>query len=174
MIELIADWDLTAQDEAQVAQLLKRCFATDFGGRSYFQQRPHFRLIWREGGQIIGHMSVMMRAIRVGGALVDVAGLADVATDPDHRGKGIAAALLAKAIVRACATPAQFFLLFGTAKLYAAQGFVAAQNPITYIDMRDTQTGEVCREPVSGLRVLPLRGQVWPVNAPVDLIGHLF
>ena len=174
MIEQIADWDLGAEDEAHIARLLRGCFSTDFGGRSFFQQRPHFRLIWREGGQIIGHMAVMMRAIRLGGALVDVAGLADVASHPNHRGKGIAASLLQATIARVKGSQAQYFLLFGTARLYAAHGFAAAHNQITYIDMRGAQTGQVKTERAEELRVLPLRGQAWPVDAPVDLLGHLF
>jgi GNAT superfamily N-acetyltransferase len=174
MSEVIADWDLGAADEAQIQRLLALCFSTDFGGRSYFQQRPHFRLVWREGGQIIGHMAVMMRAIRLGGDLVDVAGLADVATHPDHRGKGIAAALLQAAIGQLRATQAQYFLLFGTAGLYGAHGFAPASNELTYIDMRGAVTGAVHRQRSQELRVLPLRGQAWPVDAPVDLLGHLF
>ena len=174
MIEMIADWDVTAADEAQIAGLLARCFSTDFGGRSYFQQRPHFRLVWRQDGQIIGHMAVMVRGIRLGGELVAVAGLADVATDPDHRGKGIAGGLLTGAIDRVRATQADYFLLFGTAALYGAHGFSAAPNMITYTDLRGAVTGAVKMEKAQELRVLPLRGREWPVDAPVDLLGHLF
>jgi GNAT superfamily N-acetyltransferase len=174
MIEIIADWDVSAADEGQIVRLLARCFDTDFGGRSYFQQRPHFRMIWREGGQIIGHMAVMMRAIRLNGVLVDVAGLADVATHPDHRGKGIAAALLKSTVAQVRAAQTQYFLLFGTAALYGAHGFAAALNLMTYIDLRGAVTGAVKTEVPQELRVLPLRGKVWPVDAPVDLLGHLF
>ena len=174
MIEQFADRDLPQSDEAQIVRLLARCFDTDFGGRSYFQQRPHFRLIWREDGQIIGHMAVMMRAIRLGGALVDVAGLADVATDPDHRGRGIAADLLQASIAQVRRTQADYFLLFGTADLYGAHGFAPAPNVITYTDLRRAVTGLVKIETAQELRVLPLRGKVWPVDAPVDLLGHLF
>jgi predicted N-acetyltransferase YhbS len=174
MIEVIADWELTAADEAQIARLLRVCFSTDFGGRSYFQQRPHFRLVWREGGQIIGHMAVMMRAIRLGGALVAVAGLADVATDPDHRGKGIAADLLQATIAQVRRTQAEYFLLFGTATLYGAHGFAIAPNIITYTDLRGAMTAAIKVEKAQELRVLPLRQRDWPVDAPVDLLGHLF
>jgi predicted N-acetyltransferase YhbS len=174
MIDMIADWDVTPADEAQIARLLARSFDTDFGGRSYFQQRPHFRLVWREGGQIIGHMAVMMRAIRLDGALVDVAGLADVATDPDHRGRGIAAGLLQATITQVRRTQADYFLLFGTAALYGAHGFLPSPNVITYSDLCGAVTGLVKTEAAQDMRVLPLRGRDWPVDAPVDLLGHLF
>jgi predicted N-acetyltransferase YhbS len=145
---------------------LARCFSTDFGGRTYFRQRPYFKLFWREGGQIIGHMAVMMRAIRLGGALVDVASLADVTTDPDHRGKGIAADMLHASIAQVRRTRADYFLLFGTAAVYAAHGFAPALNVITDTDLRGAVTGAVKMEKAKELRALPLRGQVWPLMPP--------
>jgi len=173
MITVLPDWALTALDEAQIAALLARSFATDFGGRSYFQQRPHFRLIWREAGQILGHMAVMYRAVRLDGALVTVAGLADVATDPAHRGRGIAAGLLSRAVAEVRTTPAAYFLLFGTAGLYAAQGFDAARADLTYVDMQGAVTGRVVTEAAEHLRVLPLGAQAWPQGARLDLLGPL-
>lgn len=174
MIKVTLDWALTAEDEAQIAGLLRRSFATDFGGRSYFQQRPQLRVIWAEAGQIIGHMAVMLRAIRLDGVQTQVAGLADVATDADHRGKGIAAALLAEAITQLRASNAQFFLLFGTAGLYTAHGFRPAGNKMTYVDMAGACTGQVQCACVPNLKVLPLKGTAWPDMAEVDLMGPLF
>ncbi len=171
---ITAEWELTPEDEAQIAALLRRSFATDFGGRSYFQQRPHLRLISRDQRRIIGHMAVMLRAVRVADRLVDVAGLADVATDPDRRGQGIAQGLLTAAIAAVRGMQADFFLLFGTAGIYAGNGFVPCHNPITYVDLMGARTGQVRREPARELMVLPLRDQVWPDSAPVDLLGGLF
>lgn len=174
LTEVIPEWSLTAPDEAQIAGLLARCFATDFGGRSYFQQRHHLRIVTRHNGRIIGHMGLMLRAVRVNAVLTDVVGLADVATDPDHRGKGIAAALLHAAIAEAKRSPAAHFLLFGTAGLYAGAGFRKAGNTITYLDMTGARTRDVHREPARELMVLPLRDQPWDETAALDLLGTLF
>ena len=171
---IIAEWQLTPDDEAQIAGLLRRSFTTDFGGRSFFQQRPHLRLITREQGRIIGHMAVMLRAVRVADRLVDVAGLADVATDPDRRGLGIAQALLAQAIAAVRGMQAEYFLLFGTAGIYRGNGFIPSHNPITYVDLRGARTGQIKTERAQELMVLPLRDRDWPVSAPVDLMGGLF
>jgi len=105
---------------------------------------------------------------------VDVAGLADVATDPDHRGRGIAAGLLQATITQVRRTQADYFLLFGTAALYGAHGFLSSPNVITYTDLCGAVTGLVKTEAAQDMRVLPLRGRDWPVDAPVDLLGHLF
>ncbi|MES2548617.1 MAG: GNAT family N-acetyltransferase, partial [Pseudomonadota bacterium] len=84
---------LTNSDEAAIATLLARCFTTDFGGRSYFQTRHTWRHVIRNDG-IAAHLAVQLRAVRLGDEIVTIAGIADVATNPDHRGQGHAASLL--------------------------------------------------------------------------------
>jgi predicted N-acetyltransferase YhbS len=174
LAEVIPEWALTAPDEGQIASLLARCFATDFDGRSFFQQRHQLRIVARHKSRIIGHMGLMLRAVRVDRVLTDVVGLADVATDPDHRGKGIAATLLQAAIAEAKRSPATHFLLFGTAGLYAGAGFRKATNTITYLDLTGARTRDVHREPARELMVLPLRDQPWDDSAALDLLGTLF
>jgi predicted N-acetyltransferase YhbS len=130
--------------------------------------------VTRQDGKIIGHMCVLLRAIRVGGQLVDIVGLADVCTDIDHRGKGVAQRLLTAAIKESHATQAAFFLLFGNANIYSGNGFQPFSNPVTYLDLRDALTGEVKTEAAEQLMVLPLRDTLWPPTAAVDLLGTLF
>lgn len=173
-VERIPEWALTPADDAQIAGLLARSFDTDFGGRSYFQQRHHLRLVMRKAGGIIGHMALLFRAVRLGGELVDIAGLADVACDPHHRRKGIASTLLQAAIAEATASPAAFLLLFGTAGIYAGAGFTKVSNPTTFVEMRGARSGAVKSEPAETLMVLPLRDKGWRGEQPLDLLGTLF
>lgn len=172
-IETISETRLTAVQDGEIAALLARCFNTDFGGRSFFQQRHHLRLVARDPG-LVGHMALSLRAIRIRDQLTDIAGLADVATDPAHRGKGIAAALLQAAIAEARVTPATFLLLFGTAGLYAGAGFLPAHNPMTWIDLTGARMGAVCTERAEALMVLPLRDRPWDALASLDLLGNVF
>lgn len=81
-VEAIPKWQFSPADETEIAGLLARCFPTDFSGRSFFQQRHHLRLVIRAQGRIVGHMALLFRAIRLGETLVNIAGLAEVATDP--------------------------------------------------------------------------------------------
>lgn len=172
-IETIPETGLTPAREAEIAALLARCFATDFGGRSFYQQRHHLRLLARDP-HLVGHAAMTLRAIRVGGQLTDIAGLAEVATDPSHRGKGIAAALVQAAIAEAKAGPAAFVLLFGVARVYAAAGFVTVHNPMTWIDLTGARLGAVRSELAETLMVLALRDKAWDPAAPLDLLGNLF
>jgi predicted N-acetyltransferase YhbS len=172
-IERIPEWALTEADDRQIADLLARCFDTDFGGRSFFQTRQHLRLVHRQDA-IVGHMALQFRAMRLGARLVTVAGLADVATDPALRGQGIASGLLQAAIAEAKASPAEFFLLFGTAKLYPAAGFRPVQNEMIWTEMRGAVTGATERAPSDGLMVLELGPSVWDETATLDLLGSTF
>ncbi|HLQ17860.1 MAG TPA: GNAT family N-acetyltransferase [Tabrizicola sp.] len=173
--EIIPEHLLTNADEAQIAQLLARCFTTDFGGRSFFQTRHTWRHVLRQDDRIVAHLAVQLRAVRLGDGLVTIAGIADVATDPDHRGKGHAATLLQSALATARRSPASHVLLFGTAQLYPAAGFQPIRNPLTYIDLTNARTSALYRDkPEDHLQVLDLSTTPWDGTKPLDLLGGLF
>jgi len=173
-IERLPEWDMTPEIEAEIADLVATCFTTDFGNRSYYQQRHHVRFTAREDGRLLGHMALGYRDIRVGGALTPVWGLAEVATHPSARGKGIATALLHAAIAFTRTTPAAFFVLFGNRPMYAGNGFVRQSNTLTYFSLIGAKTGEKKDSADGGLMVLPLTDQPWDEIAHVDLLGHKF
>jgi predicted N-acetyltransferase YhbS len=172
-IDVIHETHLTAAQDAEIAALLAQCFDTDFGGRSFFQQRHHMRVIAR-APHLVGHMALTMRAVRIGEVLSDVIGLAEVATSPSHRGQGIAAALLHVAIAEARESMARYVFLFGNAQLYAAAGFVPVTNSVTWTDLSGARTGAVCTNDMTHLMALPLRGDPVDPAAPIDLLGHAF
>lgn len=173
--ETIPEHLLTNADDAAIARLLASCFTTDFGGRSFFQTRHSWRHILRHEGQVIAHLAVQLRAVRLGEDLLTIAGIADVATHPDHRGRGHAAALLQAALTTARQSPARHVLLFGTAKLYPAAGFGAIRNPLTYIDLTGARSGYLHRDrPEDHLQVLDLADTPWDESKPLDLLGGLF
>ncbi|MDZ4393873.1 hypothetical protein [Cypionkella sp.] len=45
---------------------------------------------------------------------------------------------------------------------------------MTYLDITETRTRYILTEPAQTLMVLPLRGQIWPTSAPLDMLGPLF
>ncbi len=173
-IETIHEMELSAADEAQIAALVRLAFADSFGGRSFSRTRHHQRLVIREAGQIVAHVALQFRAVRLGGHLVNVAALAEVCTHPGHRGRGLAARLLQVAIDQARRSRAAHMLLFGTAGLYAAAGFVPADNPLVYVYLDGAQTGDVRREQSKVLQVLDLGATSWDQTAELDVVGGLF
>ncbi len=173
-VELIPEWSLSAADDAEIAGLLAKCFPTDFGGRSFFCQRHHLRLVTRDMGVIVGHMALTLRAVQLGDRLLTVAGLAEVATDPAQRGKGIAGILLQAAIAEAKASPAEYLLLFGVAKLYSAVGFLKVSNKMCHVAAKGTRVVRLVSAGEDNLMVLPLRDQIWPGADLLDLRGPMF
>ncbi|MCA0953694.1 GNAT family N-acetyltransferase [Mameliella alba] len=171
MIDCIAEPDLSLSDEARIADLLRQCFPTDFGGRSFYQQRPHMRLVWRDR-QILSHLSLFLRAIRLGDELVDVLGIGDVATAPDARGCGHATALLDHAVHKA--GRARFAILIGDRTLYDRAGFVAQSNPFRHLRIEGARTVEITDQTSPFLRVRPLADSAWPKAERVDFLGPLF
>lgn len=173
LIEKIAEMQLSANDEAEIAGLLACCFDTDFGGRSYFIQRHHLRLVHRQG-VIVAHIALTLRAVLLDQRLVTIAGLAEVATDPHWRGQGFAAALLQEAISQAKEGPAQYLLLFGSAALYSAAGFRKVSNRTAHVVTRGDHVERVVGEGADTLMALPLGARPWPDTAPLDLRGPVF
>jgi GNAT superfamily N-acetyltransferase len=171
-VEAVPEWAFGPR-EAEVAALLAACFDVDFGGRTFFKQRHHLRLLLLDPG-VVGHVAVTWRAVRLGSRLVDAAGLAEVATHPDRRGEGIARRLVERAVEEARASLASVVLLFGDAGLYGALGFRPAANPIRHVAMDRGRTLDVREERGDLLMALPLRGEPWDGEAPLDLLGPMF
>ena len=173
-IERHEEMRVSGDVEREIASLLEICFPTDFGGRSFFQNRHHVRLLAREGGKLAGHLAVGFRAVRLGGRLLDVVGFAEVAVHPAFRRRGIGAALVEAGLEEGRAAGAGFALLFGEQPIYAKAGFVTMSNPIVRVAMYGAQTEEIVRERAEHLMVQPLGDEAWDEAAELDLAGFTF
>ncbi len=173
-VERVEEMRLTADDEEQINHLLLAAFDDGFGDRSFYQQRHHLRLVVRHMGIIVGHMGLGYRAIRLGQNRVNIVGLGDVATHPEHQGQGIAGALLTSAVQEVAQTQAAFFILFGNRPIYAGRGFQAKQNAVTYVEMTSAHTGAVTTSHDTDLMIMQIDDISWDDDAVVDLLGHNF
>lgn len=177
-IDILHETALTPDDDAAIGRLLDVAFAqvgeTGFNGRSYYKQRHHIRVIARADDAVIGHVALTFRVVTLGEGAVPIIGLAEVATHPDHGGKGIASALLAETIKVAKATQAEFILLFGDHPIYTRRGFLPAQNELRYVGIDEGHLNTVITRIDKDLKVMPLRDRAWDGMAKLDLLGHLF
>ncbi len=173
-IERIEEIRLSKRDDKAIGSLLDASFGVDFGTRSFFQQRHHISLLVRQNAAVIGHMGITIRAIRMGGTLLTIAGLGDVATDLNYRGQGIATQLMHRAIEEVKSSQCAFFLLFGNRPLYAAFGFKSVPNKVRCTSLTGVKTGEVIELSDSKLMVMPLASTLWDETAVIDLVGHAF
>ena len=173
-IETINELDLTPQTDAEIAALLMAAFDSGFGGRSYYRQRHHLRLLARDGDVLAGHVALLYRAIQSRGQLIPIIGLAEVATASTHRGQGIARTLITQSLQIAQDSQAQFALLFGDPAHYSRYGFRTAQNQLRQLDLKDGHSSAVKTAPDSGFMVAPTGHVDWDDTAEIDLMGHEF
>jgi predicted N-acetyltransferase YhbS len=175
-IDAIAEMDLTPTQEARIGALLDAGFGAEAGyfGRSFHKQRHHLRLLAHAGGALVGHVALLFRVIAMGDRATPIIGLAEVATDPAHRGKGIATALLTAAISRARTSQAEFILLFGDRPIYQGFGFQPKTCKIRYMGMADGQATRICTRVEPATRVFPLQKTAWDDGALIDLAGPIF
>lgn len=167
---------LTEAADAEIAALLEVAFGQDdgFQGRSFYKQRHHLRVLAREDGQLIGHIALNYRVIRVADRLVPIIGLAEVATAPDQGGKGVASTLLRETIKIASGTQAAFILLFGDHPIYENRGFVKQKNTLRFTKVEDNRSQEIVTMSTEALHVMAVGNQTWDDTAEVDLLGHIF
>ena len=170
----IEETNLSTATDAQIARLVEVTYPVDFGGRSFMHQRHHFRLLAHEGDELVGHVAVLLRAIRIGEALVDIMGLAEVATAKAHRRRGIASQLVAMAQQQARQSTAQFVLLFGTERLYRTAGFMPVGNTVRAVRLPQNRSGDAYDCGKQPLMVYPVAGAKWDEAASVDLVGPIF
>jgi predicted N-acetyltransferase YhbS len=175
-IEAIHEIDLTRGQDAEIAALLTRAFGDEagYGSMSFYNQRHHLRLLARIDGVLVGHFALAYRWIRMGDQRVQIVGIGEVATDPDHRGKGIASALMTATKERASATLADFVVLFGVRPLYEGTGFAAKDNIVRHMGIEDDHSTGLLEGKDTKLKVLQLGDIEWDDTAVIDLLGPSF
>jgi len=94
------------------------------------------------GEQVVGHVGVLRVPVRLGAAVLEMAGIAGVCADPRARNRGIASALMRDALGASKEAGLCFSLLFGIPNFYHRFGFVPAWPKHTIVakaeDLPDT------------------------------------
>ena len=165
---------LDASLEQEISNLLDKEFPVEFENRSFFQNRLHARHLAFHGEELVGHLGIAFRDIRLGETLVTIVGIADVAVQKTMQGQGIGTGLLQRALADARQSNAQFAALFGENSIYEKVGFVPAANRLTLIEMEGCVTKQVVQEINRWFKILPLGETSWDFNADVDLAGFAF
>ena len=161
------------RDEA-IANLLDACFDGAHGRRPSFNQILHERLLAWSGSDLLGHVGMDYRVVRVGEAIVPVVGIVDLCVAPGARRQGIGAALLQGAEERA---RGQSFALAmaDDPRLYQESGYsLLHAADVTFLAIDELRCHGVIRRDLSEVfMVKRLTFDAWP-DGPIDLLGHLF
>ena len=159
---------------AAVAGLLDTCFDSGHGGRTFHKQIPHGRLLVWSGSDLMGHVGMDYRVVRVGDATLPILGIVDLCVAPSARRQGIGATLLQRAEERA---RGQSFALAmaDDHRLYLRTGYSLIPNTdVTFLAIDEVRCHSVIRRDLSEIfMVKQLAGDAWP-DGPIDLLGHLF
>lgn len=175
-IKVVPEHALTRDIDRAIGALMDIAFEPGAGydGRSYHKTRHHLRVMGWDGDHLIGHVALQLRAIRMGGAALTIAGVGEVAVHPGHQGHGRGTALMREAITAVEGGIAAFAVLFGHPGLYAPLGFQPQPNRLRHVAWGDGRPTRVVTDEIGSLMVLPLGTRHWDAAAEIDLCGPLF
>lgn len=115
-LDIVNESDMTPELDTAIRECLCVCFPDDAAvfsrSRAWHGTAPEYTLLYRDGGQVVGHVGVIVREVRVGAELVRVAGIQNMAIRPQGRKSGLGAALMTTAMDEAARRGVPFGILF--------------------------------------------------------------
>jgi predicted N-acetyltransferase YhbS len=134
------------------------------------------RLLAMDGRTVVGQVGIDGRVINVGGQVVSVFGLIDLAVHPSRRGNRIGSRILAEAERIARAYERDFLVLMADRHdLYLREGYRRVQPALTrWLAIEDRQSVKLMDRDLSEcFMIKPLTEKMWPAGV-IDLLGYLF
>ena len=154
--------------DAALWETLESWFDEEFGQVAYRWAKPDWYLVVRRDGELAGRLAIVERTIGVGADMIQVGGIAGVATRPEWRNRGVASvAMRAAANFIANKLRHPFGLLLcrrQVAPVYAKREWETAEGPTTFIQ----PNGPVTYPHLT--MVMPFGEGSWP-GGPIDLRG---
>jgi len=174
---LIAENDLTPDDHQRISGLLVKAFPNDveiFSQASYCYSLPEYRLLIEgEQGVVIAHLDFERRMISVGGEEIYVAGVGEVATNPDYHRQGFGSKLMNKlTAILTDEFPVDYGILQCSdtnALFYGQVGWYRIHQPLHRL-----YQGEFATVADGDVMILPVRKTIdeWQSDAVIDLRGE--
>ncbi|MDR3514458.1 MAG: GNAT family N-acetyltransferase [Azospirillaceae bacterium] len=171
-----AEFSLNRHRNAALARLLDSCFPDTFEGRTYFKQRPHFRIFAESRGALIGQMGIDFRVIGVGDSFMNIFGIVDLCVAPQSRGRGIGSFLIDEAERLAAAGQVDAMVAMADRHdLYAAKGY-RNLNPARcrWLAIDERRSVDLIERDMTYCFLYKcLKPVTWP-DGDIDLLGYLF
>ena len=170
------EFSLSSGRIAALSNLLEVCFPDTFQGRTYYKQKPNFRLFAELFGQTVGQIGIDFRVVRVGNAFIDIFGIVDLCVMPEKRRGGIASLLMDEAERLAIAGQVDAMVAMADRHdLYVEKGYhnltPARCRWLAIDDVRSIDLVE--RNLDYCFMYKNLKDKPWP-SGNIDLLGHLF
>ena len=173
-IEQVAEYELGEKAREEVRCLLEKAFSSYPQKDAYWQQLPTFRLLARREKELLGHLAVEYRRVRVGTEHFRIFGIADLCVHPDFSGSGVGGRLITQLQELAPGYQARFLLTFASRPdFYLKNGFEEVQTHCRWLMIHQGVTMGVMQRKLSGVMVKALDATPWPAGA-LDLLGPIF
>ncbi len=145
VIEIVDEEQLDAELDRRIRELLRVCFPDWWDvfqhHRTWHSTSPIFSIVARDGGNVIGHIAGVVRAITTTWNFrYNVVSVQGVCVLPDVRRAGLAHQMLHKAVDESRRRGFQFAILYCKEPLvpfYASQGWRLADDSIVMWNQRD-------------------------------------
>ena len=173
-LEIIEEYKLSIAYQEQITLLLQQAFPTYPEGH-YYNQLPSFRyLIWNDK-ELIGHMAIEHRVVRLGEELFKIFGIVDLCVNKEYQSQNIGSFLLNKLETEAKNYQIDFMLLAAERfDLYLAHDFQIVENSSKWLMVQNHKSiGVLHRKLKDCLLYKSVSVQKW-TGGTLDLLGTLF
>ena len=128
----------TKKDLEEIADMMGRVFRRlswfefyknrmDYQTKAPYYKPEHSRIA-REDGRLMGHVSIVEKYIRIGESVVRMAGIGDVFTHPDARGKHVSSHLMNDSVEYMRREAFPLSMLYGIPNFYHKFGYIEAMG----------------------------------------------
>lgn len=161
--------------QLKIRSLFDQCFPQYPSVRTYLKQLPNFRYLSFENEQLIGHLAVEYRMIRVSDEVCSIFGIVDFCIDEQYQLRRIGSQMLHELETLAKQCRIDFLVLQASEPaFYLHQGFQQADNLCRWLLIQEHQSiGLSQRRLPDSLMYKPLGNKTWE-NGLVDFLGSLF
>lgn len=178
-LELINDFQLDPESSQEINALLQKCFVwADYQGRDYYKQLPHYRILAKKEGRIIGHLGMDYRVMNLNGSPIKVLGTVDLCVDPAVQGLGIGKAMIQKMEQLALSYRQRIDFLFLVSEVpgyYEGLGYQVTELTTTWLKIHQHQNYGVGKERITDATFLykAVGDKVWE-DGELDLLGYMY
>jgi len=171
----IEEFKITKKQHSQIQTLLQICFSAYPNDRSFYKQIPSFRFLVFENKNLIGHLAIIHRMIRVGEENFTIFGVSDLCVHPDFQHKKIASALLQELELLGKKHNIDFVILIAQDQnFYKKNKYKPINNNCKWLIINDLQSlGLAKRNLENALMIKQLGEKKWQTG-DIDFMGHIF
>ena len=174
-ISLKSEFNLTSTDYEQIFKIRKACFPEGNISNHYGKQLPTGRILVIDDDQLIGHVGLMLRMIRINNAQYRTMGIQDVVVDSAYRNKGIMTAMMDKAETLAVESNCSLMMLFSSEpKIYQRLGFNITVVEMEWLKIHEGRNLGTGREHVEEAMIKFLSVDQPKEISSIDMLGHIF